>query len=268
MRHTTMTDASGAIEVASLLIARVGVAGFSGALMDVMTTLIPNTVPVILATEAKGAPVLLASRTSAQERISFNNAYMGGAYLLGPGYRTSQDTDFSGVCLLRDIFPGDIRSSRYFHMYWDATGTSDEMFQFIRLDNDRTIYISLGRPENAPKFRTSDIKALSIVEPIIRESIRSHWNNRAFESGDTQALMPNHDKFRNVLDTFGTDVLSRREAEVCQLLLRGHSSKSAARKLEISPETERIHRRRVYSKLYASSQVEVMAKFMATLVKA
>jgi DNA-binding CsgD family transcriptional regulator len=259
------TSLAHAVDAAASLIGQVGTGEFSRSLVDTLTAIIPNTVILVLGAEAGSAPVLLADCMSTRERVCFFNAYMGGAYLLGPGYRTSQDTDFSGICLLRDIFPGDIRTSRYCHMYWGSTGTSDEMFIFIRLNGARTIYISLGRIIGTPKFKKADVKVLSVVESIIRETVCSHWNNRTFEPGQAPISTIDHNRFRGMLDTFGTDILSPRESEVCQLLLRGHSSKSAARVLTISPETERIHRRRVYGKLNVSSQVEVMAKFMTGL---
>jgi DNA-binding CsgD family transcriptional regulator len=265
MPKTRVTDITGAIEATSTLIGYIGKVEFPEALVRTMRDLIPQDTSLVLGAARGGGPVMLAEQMGKEERPSFFGPYMSGAYMLAPGFRTAQDTDFSGIGLLRDIFPGDMKNSKYFYKYWGHTGMIDEVFQFIRLNNERVIWICAGRYEHSRRFRKSELNLLEIAEPLIREAVCRHWNERPFDPDDMQETAPNHDRFRQSLDDFGARVLSPREHEVCQLLLRGHSSKSAARVLTISPETERIHRRRVYGKLNVSSQVEVMAKFMTAL---
>lgn len=265
-QHKDM-DTTRAIEAVANLIGHVGKAEFSAALVRTMRSLVPQDTSLVLGAVRGGGPVMLGEQMGKEERPSFFGPYLSGAYMLAPGYRTAQDTDFSGIGLLRDIFPGDMKDSKYFYTYWGHTGMIDELFQFVRLENNRVIWICAGRYENSRRFGKADVKHLAIVEPLIREAVCRHWNDRPFDPDDTQGMTPDHDRFRRSLDEFGAKVLSPREHEVCQLLLRGHSSKSAARVLTISPETERIHRRRVYGKLNVSSQVEVMARFMTVLTE-
>jgi DNA-binding CsgD family transcriptional regulator len=52
---------------------------------------------------------------------------------------------------------------------------------------------------------------------------------------------------------------------VAVYILKGHSSKSLAREIDISPETVKIHRRNLYRKLGISSQSELFLKFLNTL---
>ena len=267
MAKTNVTDIASAITIVSSLIEYVGKAEFPEALVRAMRALIPQDSNLILGAAKGGAPVMLAEQMGKEERPSFFGPYLSGAYMLAPGYRTAQDTNFSGIGLLRDIFPGDMKTSKYFYTYWGHTGMIDELFQFVRLDNDRVIWICSGRYEHSRQFQKSELDLIGMVEPIIREAVCRHWNERPFDPDDLQDIAPDHDRFRQSLDNFGSDVLSPREHEVCQLLLRGHSSKSSARMLDISPETERVHRRRVYGKLNVSSHVEVMSRFMAVLTE-
>ncbi|MEI8634817.1 helix-turn-helix transcriptional regulator [Vibrio sp. PP-XX7] len=53
---------------------------------------------------------------------------------------------------------------------------------------------------------------------------------------------------------FGGDMLTPREHDVMQLLIRGYSSKEAAKLLHISYETDRVHRKNIYPKLQVNSQ--------------
>ncbi|MCY1450129.1 Bacterial regulatory protein, luxR family [compost metagenome] len=66
---------------------------------------------------------------------------------------------------------------------------------------------------------------------------------------------------------FGADLLTEREREIAHLLLRGHSVKSSARVLDISPETVRMHRKHLYTKLEISSQAELFSLFIDWLTQ-
>ena len=69
----------------------------------------------------------------------------------------------------------------------------------------------------------------------------------------------------DTLQLFGSELLTEKERSVVQLMLRGHSSKSCARELGISPTTERVHRRNIYAKLHISSQAELFTRFFDAL---
>ncbi len=67
--------------------------------------------------------------------------------------------------------------------------------------------------------------------------------------------------FRN----FGRDHLSKRECEVGQLILKGHSSKSIARLLNISIDTVKVHNKRFHTKLDVSTQAELFSLFLEAI---
>ena len=64
---------------------------------------------------------------------------------------------------------------------------------------------------------------------------------------------------------FGTSRLSEREAEVAQLILQGHSSKVIARMLGNSPETVKVFRKRIHTKLGLATSAELFSLFLAAL---
>lgn len=64
---------------------------------------------------------------------------------------------------------------------------------------------------------------------------------------------------------FGASCLSDREAAVARLILRGHSSKVIARMLGNSPETVKVYRKRIHTKLGLGSTGELFSLFMAAL---
>ncbi len=60
--------------------------------------------------------------------------------------------------------------------------------------------------------------------------------------------------------------LTKRQAEVALLVLRGHSSASIALRLEISPQTVKVFRKQLYRKCNISSQAELFALITPLLV--
>ena len=67
---------------------------------------------------------------------------------------------------------------------------------------------------------------------------------------------------------FGASRLSDREAEVARLILLGHSSKVIARMLGNSPETVKVFRKRIHTKLGLASSAELFSLFLAALCAA
>ena len=97
---------------------------------------------------------------------------------------------------------------------------------------------------------------------------RQHWQQikdrvleKAAQQTDDKLGRPLDKAFRN----FGKDFLSNRECEVVQLILKGHSSKSIARLLEISEDTVKVHRRRFHAKLEITSQAELFSLFLEAI---
>jgi DNA-binding CsgD family transcriptional regulator len=64
---------------------------------------------------------------------------------------------------------------------------------------------------------------------------------------------------------FGTSRLSDREALVARLILQGHSSKAIARMLGNSPETVKVFRKRIHTKLGLATSAELFSLFLAAL---
>ena len=67
---------------------------------------------------------------------------------------------------------------------------------------------------------------------------------------------------------FGSSCLSDREAEVARLILQGHSSKVIARLLGNSPETVKVFRKRIHTKLGLATSAELFSLFLAALCAA
>ncbi len=85
------------------------------------------------------------------------------------------------------------------------------------------------------------------------------WRAWVGKTGDDKGRDDVHRRLTECFDKFGQSVLTRRERQISQLLLRGHSSKSVARELKIAPGTVMVHKRNLFAKLGISSQYELFS---------
>ena len=133
----------------------------------------------------------------------------------------------------------------------------EELVIVVPID-DVTIEIDLYRRYTDGGFSQADIEKLSSRMPVIGAIVRKFWQLRS----DNLAPSPRDNSINDIYDGFGAGVLTRREREVIQYVLRGHSSGSIALNLEVSVTTIKTHRKRAYSKLNISSQSELFSMFL------
>ena len=184
--------------------------------------------------------------------------YLSYAYLLDPFYGLFKAGIGTSVVSLDDCAPDDFRTSDYYRMFYAETGLRDEVSIFVAAGHGRSIVLSLGQRCGRAGRGAAACDGLNDLLPIIAALCLKHWPNPAPR---LPALVETGPDF----DSLGLPKLSHREAEVVRLMLKGHSSKSLARVLEISPETVKVHRKRIYSKLGLASQGELFSLFLTTL---
>ncbi len=122
--------------------------------------------------------------------------------------------------------------------------------------------ISLSRPRRGGGFDDADVARLSAVAPVIGALLRKYWAEFGATSSHSS---PPDSRVDDAFANFGKAVLTGREREVTQLILRGHSSESICVNLGISLGTVKTHRKNAYAKLAISSQSELLARFLQSL---
>ena len=166
-----------------------------------------------------------------------------------------------GFYQLDELAPAGFRNSEYYKNYFRHTGLLDECGYLLQLDGD-LLNISLGRDEHHRRFSRAQQQLLREVSPLIQALYQRHWESENPSHPQGENL---HSQLSVVLADFGTSVLTDREAQVIQLFLHGHSTKSIGQKLNISPETVKLHRKHSYAKLDVSSQSELFFLFIDAL---
>jgi DNA-binding CsgD family transcriptional regulator len=189
-------------------------------------------------------------------------AYHDGPYLLDPFYNHFLAGTAEGCFRLSELAPEGFLRSEYFSSYYRHLDLSDELGLLTALGTGSVAHVSITRRRGRPRFTRRDHDWLTAIAPLAREAVRRMSEAQSPASNDRSAL---HDSLRRAHRHFGASILTDREREVVQLLLRGNSAKAIARLLSISPDTARNHLKRIYPKLGVASQAELFALFFKAL---
>jgi DNA-binding CsgD family transcriptional regulator len=193
----------------------------------------------------------------------FLDKFLAGPYLLDPLYELALSDDKPSVCRFRDMTPDRFRSSEYYRQYCERTHLLDEMDFLIDVSDRSTLVLVVGRLEKM--FTKSELDRLHLIEPVVLAAMRNIWERRSAAENDGGRGGNLHHRLTRCFDNFGNSLLTEREREITQLLLRGHSAKSVARELLIAPGTVMVHKRNLFSKLGITSQNELFSRFIDDL---
>ncbi|BAN47355.1 LuxR C-terminal-related transcriptional regulator [Metapseudomonas resinovorans] len=185
--------------------------------------------------------------------------YLRGLYLLDPFYIASHERNSGGLFRLAEVAPECFEQTDYYQRYFRLNVVADEVQLNVPLEGGRTLCLSLGsrRP-----FTPEEIALLGLIQPWVAGLMRQRLS---FEQELMASPPPPAPAWREQLEAAGQKVenaLTARELEVGRLMLSGCSSKEIARKLDISAETVKVHRKHIYSKLGIKSQSELFGLFL------
>src|SRR6267154_613731 len=214
-----------------------------GSALSALLKIVVEFDAIFLATFRRDAPPTVAYFVGTREP---GTHYQDGLYLLDPFYAHFLDRGSDGCYRLSDLAPEGFRRSEYFSTYYGGLNIGDELGLLVGVDPQSCAHVSIVR------------------RPGAREAMR---RINATLAPPTRHQSVVHDSLQHAYQNFGTSVLTIREHEVTQLLLRGHSAKAIARSLFIATETARNHLKRIYSKLGVTSQAELFALFFRALAQ-
>ncbi|AOE84213.1 helix-turn-helix transcriptional regulator [Pseudomonas sp. TCU-HL1] len=185
--------------------------------------------------------------------------YLHGLYQLDPFYIASREHNAGGLFRLADVAPECFEQTDYYQRYFRLNVVADEVQLNIPLALDRTLCLSLGSRQ---PFTPEQLALLGLIQPWVAGLMRQRLT---FEKELMASPPPPAPAWEDQLESAGQKVetaLTARELEVGRLMLSGCSSKEIARKLDISAETVKVHRKHMYSKLGIKSQSELFSLFL------
>jgi DNA-binding CsgD family transcriptional regulator len=209
--------------------------------------------PEILYTQISQFPVFAKLRTT----------YTDGAYLFDPYYDLHLRRVSNGVYRLRDVAPDAFQRSRYFIEYYRQSTLVDELSFIAYPANDISLHICIGRDRSSGQpFTQRQIDACQRIAPILVALAERNWSGLTTRPGpadDVVSLLVSAVRSAHAIR------LSPRQAEVAILILKGHSSVSAALRLGVSAQTVKVFRKQLYSRCGISSQAELFAMMLPLL---
>ena len=241
----------------------VGRAGFLPGLLDYLRVDVPFVGILLLLLDQRNRPFHVYDTIRTPYRIDLDR-YLDGVYQLDPFYTHFCKHRKSAALLIRDVAPDRFNQTEYYRRYYRNIELLDEMAIFTDLGDGCFLFFSLSRRDGDMRFRRSELKSTDRDLPVVSALCRQHFAETSY---NRENLAENIDDARLefALERFGEQLLTPREHEIAVCILKGHSSKSMAREIDISPETVKIHRRNLYRKLGISSQSELFLKFLNTL---
>jgi len=252
-----------------VIITAIGTPEFPARLIAALKAMTAFDHAVMFAFRGDERPIDLYDDFPASKRRIFVTAYQEGPYLLDPFFLASARHIEPGLYRLRDLAPDRFYQSEYFRSYYVQTGLSEEICYFVPLAGGLMAVISLMRTVQRPAFSAREFRDLSAVGPIVRAAAQRHWmdlHRRHSPPGSNDGELSSvQSHIEHAYRTFGRNVLTPREREVVEYVLKGHSSDAIGKILDISPGTVRIHRKNIYSKLAINSQGDLFSLFIHAL---
>ena len=215
---------------------------------------------LMISLERQGQPPQLLYQQGIPERHrdAILNRYFTAGYLLDPFCLAVEKGLAEGFYHLQDIAPDHFFDSDYYKTYYLGTGCSEDSYYIVDIDPHSKISLSLFQGNGGSSLSVEQLHLLQAVEPVVRELI-SRFARHGLEPPTEDS---GQGSVQAAFDSFGCNVLTEREREIAQMILRGHSVKSSAGEMGISPETVRMHRKNLYLKLEINSQSELFARFI------
>ncbi|WP_322528286.1 helix-turn-helix transcriptional regulator [Salinicola sp. LHM] len=183
--------------------------------------------------------------------------YQRGLYLLDPFYIDACERDRCGLFTLAEVAPQHFTRTEYYQRYFQRNIVADEIHFNQTLDDRRILCLSLG---STRPFSREALGSLALMQPWLLALMRLRMHFEPEEDG-ASGPHPWHPQPDKELDFDSRYALTEREREVSQLMLGGSSTKEIARRLAISIETVRAHKKHLYAKLGVSSQSELFSLF-------
>jgi DNA-binding CsgD family transcriptional regulator len=232
-------------------------------LVSLVCRTVSNNGTSLLAFHNDAPPEVFHHSLAPSRARHYLDRYLAGPYLLDPLYQLALRSEKPTVCRFRDTQPDRFHSSEYYRQYVERTHLVDEMDFLLSVSPSSTLVIVSGRTEK--RFTRNELNCLHLIEPIVMAALRRFWEGQEVQKSRVDLDRGMHQRLTRCFDNFGEGILTQREREITQLLLRGHSSKSIARELGIAPGTVMVHKRNLFGKLGITSQYELFSGFIDAL---
>lgn len=251
---------------------------FPQGLVNAINCLVPFKYAFLFLYRPKAGPVHLYSNIRTDRAKRGIERFVEATYVLNPVYNAFVGGIESGVHRITNLAPDAYRSSEVYRslnarilqdeeLGYRTPGWpegQEELILIIWSSHGAMLELSLCRPRSEG-FSEQCEDRLKALFPLIERLLLIHLTRLKATTGHDFAKVPVLDQ---LLREFGSDKLSKREQQVAQLVLKGHSGEAIAQALGVSLPTVKSHRRNLYAKLNISTQQELFSLFLSLIPQA
>jgi DNA-binding CsgD family transcriptional regulator len=189
--------------------------------------------------------------------------YLSGFYLLDPFYGACVEGVSSGCYELAEVAPDHFELSEYFQSFYRHSHLEDELNYILQSSNGSSLAVSLAFTQKLDATTTGQFKRIAAWVLAV---LGKHFVGLDAQGARFENLL--EQRIHSALNNFGSSILTERECRIAQLILRGHSTRSLAERLDVSEDTIKSHRKHIYTKLDIGAQSELFALFIDSLAEA
>ena len=249
-------------------IAAIGTPQFHETLVATLQRLVEFDQSVMFAYYKDVPPIDLYDNFSQRKHHIHVTLYQEGPYLLDPFFQACAQDVKPTLYRLRDLAPDRFYQSEYFRSYYAQTGLAEEIGYFVDLPESVMVVVSLMRSGNYSAYNAREFRRLKEVSPIVSALVQQQHADlyqrfSSYKGDQEQSSIQRY--IDHAFRTFGKNVLTPRERDVVEYVLKGNSSAAIGRLLNISAGTVQIHRKNIYQKLGINSQGELFSQFISGL---
>ncbi|BCM22323.1 helix-turn-helix transcriptional regulator [Mesorhizobium sp. J8] len=254
------------------LVGLIGKQGFAERLDAALRSVVPFDLSCIFAYPGRDRPLYLHDGLGAVSSSQIMANYLNGTYLLDAVYSACLRRAPEGLHRLSALAPDAFFEGEYYNspdvhpcISMESGTLAEEIVYLVPVLGNFYIAYSLLRASASQSFSEADFNLLLETAPMVTMLARRHWEHLAPVEVAVEPK-PNGQDVELAFETFAPSKLTRREQGIVSLILRGHSSMSIAKILEIAEGTVKIHRKHIYAKLDISSQTELFNLFIKHLL--
>jgi DNA-binding CsgD family transcriptional regulator len=262
LKSLRMKQSTPPLDVLSKAIRSIGSPEFISELLSYMRSVAPFKGAFISRLNLSRPPEHIFDNVRQERRSVVVDRWLDRAWLLDPFVVSFISERHEPIMVLDDVAPDRFSSSDYYNIYYKSVRLRDELSVFVTL-SDSTLFFSLGRMDSENRFSKRDVRKLLEAHSTIAALCEQHFHRSPrslFENSDGSVSL------EGVIERV-CEGLTKREVEIVQHLLRGHSSQSIALLLDVSPATVKVHRKNIYRKLGISSQSDLFSIFLQTVAR-
>jgi DNA-binding CsgD family transcriptional regulator len=242
---------------------------FYRALLAALRSVLRADLSMLMRYSRRGSPEYLIHDGLQPEHMAM---YLRGLYRVDPIYRFCRRARARGVKDLAAMCAPPERSSEYFNVFLRLTGMADDLAILLPAGAGRSIGLVY---ERRFAFRPGEIAAMGALFPMIESLYALHLRfDPARACRRPRAEAPARDgapgllplEFNAALSAFLREQLTPRERDIVHLVLAGYPSSKIAERLDLSLNTIKNHRKRMYAKLDITTERELFLNFVNFII--